>query len=279
MPFYQNVFENDFLGHLLLADRQYVLDFKVPANLNKSIYACAWANPPYNTVGNTSLTINYSIDSGQKWYPFVVTLTSGATQTADQIAADLNNNTNFASLFTATVIVVQIQGVNTRKLMIQANSTQRERFKFYISNTSAETVLRFNQKAGVAQMPSYFERHTIANFIEHGPGGDNLYPDSLGMLVALTQPTDNFYIEAAGLSTTALADYQLLGGRSGLFTFQKITVDGSNRITSIIEYPAGAPVGTLAKKIQYSYTGGNTNPDQITEIPYVMTLSDYVTPP
>lgn len=278
MPFYQNVFENDFIGHLLLGDRQYVIDFKVPANKNNSIYACAWADPPYNTVGNTSLTFNRSIDAGQTWYPFTVTLTSGVTQTAEDIISDLNNNSDFASLFTATTIAVKVQNINTKKVMIQAKSTQRERFKFYISNTSAETVLRFNQNAGVAQMPSYFERHTIANFIEHGPGGDNLYPDSLGLLVALTQPTDNFYIEAAGLSTTALADYELLKGRSGLFTFKKITVDGSNRITSIIEYPAGAPVGSLAKRTQYSYTGANTNPDKITEIPYVMTSGDYVTP-
>lgn len=278
MPFYQNVFENDFFGHFLLGDRQYVLDFKVPANLNKSMYACGWANPPYNTVGNTDLTFNYSLNAGQIWQAFVVTLTSGAAQTADQIVADLNANTNFASLFTATVIVVQGQNVPLRKVMIQGTTSIRERFKFYISNTSAETILRFNQKAGVAQMPSYFERHTIENFIEHGPGGDNLYPDSLGTIIALTQPTDNFYIEAAGLSTVALADYELLAGRSGLFTFKKITVDGSNRMTSVIEYPAGAPVGSLAKRTQYTYTGANTTPNQITEIPYVMTSGDYVTP-
>jgi hypothetical protein len=128
-------------------------------------------------------------------------------------------------------------------------------------------------------MPSYFSRHTIANFIEHGPGGDNAYPDSLGLLIQLTQPTDDWYITNAGLSTVASADYQLLYGRSGLFTFTKNTVDGSNRITSKIEYPAGAVAGMFAKKIDYTYSGANTSPSQITEIPYVLTSGDLITPP
>jgi hypothetical protein len=275
MPFYQNVFDNDFIGHLLLEDRQYVLDFKVPANGNKSIYQFAWATPPYNTVGNTSLTLNYSIDAGQTWYSFSVTLTSGSARTSDQVAADLNANTNFSSLFTANVIATND---GSRRLLIQANSTQRERFKFYISNTSAETVLRFNAKAGVAQLPSYFDRHTVANFKLYGPGGDNSFPDSLGNLIKLTQPTDNWYITNAGLDTTALEDWQLLRGRSKAFMFQKNTVDSSNRITQTIEYPAGAKVGDLAKKITYSYTSTKTSPDQVAEVPYVLTSGDLITP-
>jgi len=280
MPFYQNVFDNDFIGHLLLEDRQYVLDFKVPANKNKTIYAYAWAVPPYNTVGNTSLTINYSIDAGATWYSFNVTLTSGSAQTAAQVVADLNGDQNFASLFTA--IAVQL-GDQSYRLMIQANSTQRERFKFYISNTGAETVLRFNAMAGVAQLPAYFDRHTIANFQAHGPGGDNTYPDSLGTLVKLNQPTDNWYITNAGLSTTASADWQLLRGRSRAFMFQNIATDSgnSNRITSIIEYPAGAQAGDLAKKTEYVYSSGNTTtqPNYTFEIPYVLQASDLTTIP
>ncbi len=275
MPFYQNVFDNDFIGHLLLDDRQYVLDFKVPANKNKTIYAYAWTTPPYNTVGNTALTINYSIDAGATWYQFTVTLTSGSAQTAADVANDLNADSNFNSLFTANVVQLKDQSF---RLMFQAKSTQRERFKFYVANTGAETVLRFNAMAGVAQLPSYFDRHTIANFQLHGPGGDNTYPDSMGMLVALTQPTDNWYITNAGLDTTALADWELLRGRSKAFMFKKNTVDGSDRITETIEYPAGAQAGDFARKTTYSYTGSNTNPDQSAEIPYVLTSGDLITP-
>ena len=74
-------------------------------------------------------------------------------------------------------------------------------------------------------------------------------------------------------------DWELLRGRaSGLFTFQKMTVDSSDRITQIIEYPAGAVAGDFARKIQYVYSGSNTNPIQVTEIPHVLQDGDLVTP-
>jgi hypothetical protein len=57
-----------------------------------------------------------------------------------------------------------------------------------------------------------------------------------------------------------------------------LTVDGSDRITQIIEYPAGAVEGDFARKINYTYTSANTNPSTITEIPYVLTDSDLVNP-
>jgi hypothetical protein len=109
-------------------------------------------------------------------------------------------------------------------------------WKTYISNTSAESKLRFNKKAGVAELPSYFSRHTIANIGE--------YDGSAGMLIELSNPVsgvDVAIVDDAGLdSSTVQSDYELLAGRSGLFNFQKITVDGSDRITQIIEYPAGS---------------------------------------
>jgi hypothetical protein len=74
-------------------------------------------------------------------------------------------------------------------------------------------------------------------------------------------------------------DWQLVRGRgAGLFTFKKQTVDNSNRITQIIEYPAGAIAGDFARKINYKYTSTNTNASSITEIPYVLTDADLLTP-
>jgi hypothetical protein len=67
-------------------------------------------------------------------------------------------------------------------------------------------------------------------------------------------------------------------GRSGIFNFQKITIDGSNRITQIIEYPAGAVAGDFAKRTTYIYSGSNTNPSQITEEPYTLITSDLIIP-
>ena len=74
-------------------------------------------------------------------------------------------------------------------------------------------------------------------------------------------------------------DWELLRGRAaGIYTFKKQTIDGSGRITEIIEYPAGAVVGDLARKTAMSYTGANIEPDQITQIPYVLQSGDLVTP-
>ena len=80
-------------------------------------------------------------------------------------------------------------------------------------------------------------------------------------------------------SSTVREDYQLLEGRSGLFTFKNQTIDGSNRITQIIEYPAGAVEGDFAKKITYTYTAANTAPDEIFEEPYTLQSADLITPP
>jgi hypothetical protein len=74
------------------------------------------------------------------------------------------------------------------------------------------------------------------------------------------------------------ADWQLLGGRSGLFMFSKIAMDGDN-IETIIEYPAGAITGDLAKKTTYVYDGGNgTQPTEITEEPYTLLYTDLIGP-
>jgi hypothetical protein len=262
MPYFQNVYESEFIGALLLSDRQFNLSFKIKANRNTSVIMRPWNNEPYNTVANTTLTFNVSIDSGKNYFVIPVSLTSSATLSAYQVVTDLNADTAFAAYFVASLEA----GLVTVKARYR-----RENFKAYINNTSAETILKFNRWCGVAELPSYFERHTIANRLT--------YTDSLGALVKLTQPTDNTIITDAGLSTTAKADYELLAGRSGLFNFQKITVDGSDRITKIIEYPAGAKAGDFCRMIDYTYTGANTNPSQITETPYTLTNSDLVTPP
>jgi hypothetical protein len=102
------------------------------------------------------------------------------------------------------------------------------------------------------------------------------------MLIRLDE-TDPVYdqpiITDAGFNYSAMKeDWELLRGRVEIFNFKKITVDGSDRITEVIEYPAGALAGDLARKTAYVYTGANTSPDQITQIPYTLTSGDLVTP-
>jgi hypothetical protein len=101
------------------------------------------------------------------------------------------------------------------------------------------------------------------------------------MLIRLDEgdAEDRAIIEAAGFDPVATPDWRLLRGRgAGLFTFQKITVDSSDRTTQIIEYPAGAVAGDFARKINYTYSSSNKSPSSITEIPYVLTNADLLTP-
>jgi hypothetical protein len=268
MPYFQNVFDSEFLGVLLLSDRQYNTTFKVRPNRNSSTLMRAYGTAPYNTVGNTTLTINVSIDAGSRYTALAVPVTSGAAISAAQIVTDLNADSNFANFFVATL--ENFAGDQKGIVQIRARF-QRENFKAYISNTSAETILKFNRYAGVAELPVYFARHTIANRMT--------YTDGLACLVQLTQPTDNTIITEAGLSTTPKTEYELLDGRSGAFMFYKQTVDSSSRITAKIEYAAGAGVGDLAKKTTYSYTAAQTEPDIIAEVPWVLTSGDLITPP
>lgn len=273
MPFFQNVFDSDFVGCLVLGDRQLSLNFRVRANTNTTTDMVAWNREPYNLSGNTNLTLNYSLDSGGTWAALTINVSAGAADvtavTCAEVAAALNADATFAALYDAYVVSEPKAG---NFLKIRARRA-RERWKHYFSNTSAESKLRFNKKAGVAELPTYFSRHTIANVDD--------FDSSVGMLVELSNPVagvDVAIVTEAGLSTTVREDWQLLEGRSGLFTFKKITVDGDDRITEIIEYPAGAAAGDFAKLTAYTYTSSNKNPDQITEVPYVLAGGDLVTP-
>lgn len=337
MPFFQNVFDAEFQGSLLLSDRQFTMTFKAKGNSpNSSQLFMAWNPEPFNVSSNNTLTLNYSFDAGSSWTTLAIDVSTTAASTsaakASEIVAALNANTTFQALFTASLQTYSGSPIN----YVAIKSTRaREKFKVYVSNTSAEVALRFNKRAGVAEFPTYFARHTIAN--------KSLYPDGCGMLqqMDLTTTRDQQIVKDASFSkivgvtngsatatlantagfvvgdsvvvfngTTTLAttisavttntsltlgatwggstgtadivvvhaDYQLLRGRSGIFNFQKITVDGSDRITQIIEYPAGALVGDLSRKIKYTYTGGNTHPTTITEEPYTLASTDLVVP-
>lgn len=337
MSFFQNPLDADLNLALVLADKQMNISFKVDGNSpNSSTLLQAWNPGPYDVSTNKILTINYSFDCGNSWTVLTIsdvgsTALNTSAATAYEIIAALNANTTFAALFTAVTNTDRKGNIYPVIKALRA----REKFKCYITNTGAEIPLRFNKKAGVSELPTFFARHTIAN--------KNTYPDSLGMLIQLdlTTTRDQQIVTDAGFGyvagftnadptvtipntlpfavgdsvevfngTTSLArtissitpnvsltlnsnwtgstgsgrivvihaDYQLLRGRSGLFTFKKQTVDGSSRITEIIEYPAGALVGDFAKKTTYTYTAAQTSPDKIIETPYCLGSSDLVIP-
>ena len=193
--------------------------------------------------------------------------TAGVT-TAGEVASALNANPTFSSLFLAGVA-----SVPDGEAVVINKVASKKQVKFYFGNTGAEKVIGFNKMAPVAELPSYFERHTVSNV--------NNFEYSLGILIKLDEsdPVDQAVIENAGFDPSSMSsDWELLRGRSGMFMFQKSVLDGSGRVTERIDYPAGAVPGDFAKKTKYVYSGTSTNPISVTEIPHVLTIGDIVSP-
>lgn len=288
--FFQNVFTSEFLGNLVLGDRSYSLTFKCPSNAGRGdeiVYS--WNEPNYDFSGNDAdsnsksvLNIWYAIDQGtfRNWSNIAVTISTSASVSAETVVSTLNANDAFQCVFEATTVRSKA-GIATGIQIKQKKSAVEMRF--YIANGRAETVLGFNKRAGVSQMPEYFARHTIANRFNFDDSFGNLIylnPSTLTSAALINNAVDHAGRTLGFSSGTVLADWQLLEGNSGLFTFVKQTVDstGSGRVTQKIEYPAGAIVGDFAKKTTYTYTGSKTAPDQIAEVPYVLTSGDLITP-
>lgn len=288
MSFFQNPFNEEYQGFWVLGDRQHSLTFKCPANTGRGSEIIRSYEPgPYDMDGtdgdgnNTdTLTISFAIDGNFKNYvDLSIDVTSGATSTSavtqQEVVEALNDNSTFATYFIASV------PVNKEHIEIK---TKRDanRFRFYVKNDGAETLLKFNKFAGVAELPSYFSRHTIASRYD--------FNDSVAHLILLNPGSSNVDADiidnavdhngnSLGFSSSDVSeDWELLEGRSGLFVFQKITVDSSDRVTKIIEYHAGANVGDMARTTSYSYDGTNTKPSEIAEIPYTLQSGDLITP-
>lgn len=268
--FFQNLFDQEFRGTLMSADRQYSQNFNMKANVNRSDLMMAWNPEPYDLSTNTSLTINYAMDFASPNFASLTINVQGTTPAATlayEVVQALNADQVFAALFAANVAT--IHGRNTVMIKCRRPKTA---IKTFISNRSAENAFRFNLKAVVSELPSYFARHTMANAAS--------YPDlSTGILLQLytTNADDQAVITAAGLDyTTVQPDWKLLLGRSDAFHFRKKTYAGTN-LASTIFYPAGAKVGDLAKKIEYTYDGSNNVLTEC-EIPYVLQSGDLVTP-
>lgn len=273
MAFFQNVFDQEFQGYLLLADRKLAPTFKVGPNKNLQSRQIAWNAGPYDFSSESVLSFNFAWDSDFKEWAAVSIDIAGAVPeatTASEVAAALNADPMFSSMLVARVTSVPAG----ETVMVDRSSSKRQNFKFYFGNGGAEKILGFNKMAPVAELPAYFARHTVANV--------KTYEDSTGTLILLDESdaVDRAVIENAGFDPSSMqADWQLLRGRSpGIFTFQKNTLDGSGRVVERIEYPAGAVPGDFAKKTKFVYSGAGSNPTAVTEIPHVLTSGDLVNP-
>jgi len=283
MSYFQNPFSQDFIATWLLSDRQYNPDFKCPRNAGRGDeMVVAFGEALYDLSGNDGngnskavLTISFALNDSKNWADLAVTISafSLAATTMEEVVISLRANAVFDDFFTTRIRTDNKVEIKQKKPVTS--------MKFFIKNGRAESVLKFNKLAGVAELPSFFNRHSIANRFN--------YTDSQNALILLNTSVveDAAVINNAvdeksvsrGLSSgTVQEDWQLIKGRSGMFKFQKITVDGSNRITQIIEYSAGSLAGDLSKKTAYAYTGANTSPSQITEIPYTLQIVDMINP-
>lgn len=164
MSFFQNLFD-EYEGTWSLGDNyKYSLTFKVPGNKNRSESFICWNSEPYDLSSSGVLTFNFAIDGEFKnWATFTVNVagvTASATK-ASEIRDLLNADNNFSSWFTAGIQATD-KLASTNRLYIRQKRPVTQ-FRFYVSNSGAELKLRFNKHAGVADIPSYFERDTIAN--------------------------------------------------------------------------------------------------------------------
>lgn len=265
MSFFQNVFDSEFRANLFSADRKLQSSYKITANTNRSDYLVC-SEGPYDLTGNTDLTINYAYDPALIGYASLTVNISGLLVSNTQpyeIVTILNSNPTFADIFSATVS-------SNRVLIISKKN--RALFKAYISNTSAESILGFNSKAPVAELPSYFERYSFENRFDYKDLGSHRL-----VLLNPSNPIDAAIISNAGLDPlNSTPDWKLLKGSNDAFWFYKRTYT-TGQLTSEIKYPAGASEGDLAKKTYYVYDGSDLI--NVMETPYILQSGDLMAPP
>lgn len=291
MPFFQNPFPDEYRGSLVLGDRQHVPNFIVGGNAGRGHeIVTGWRNAPYDLSGNdadgdskANLVLRYSLDAdnfrnwGSLTIPAAVGAVSAAAVTAAEVVSSLNASAAFTSLFEATLDM----GVSKRKVCIRQRLPMT-RLHFYVQNGRAEEEIGFNLRSGVAELPTYFDRHSMANVFT--------YADSVNMLIKLDPSGSN--VDAAviddavdyngrplGLdSGTEQADWQLFKGKSGLFQFTKTSTATASSTTTEIIYSAGAVAGDLAMKV-VTEKDGSGNTLRKFELPYTLAGGDLVTPP
>ena len=313
MTYFMNPFHEDFYGVWVIDDRAHHPTFPCPRNAGRGHnIVTAWnlpsGDPPrtwdlsgVDADGDATkdLVLQFAIGADfLNWTILTVDLTDDsnvsftavpAAMQPNQIVAILNAHDTFPSYFTASL--GQYEDDPRDRIMI----TQKipiERMKFFVVKGTADEVLGFNARAGIAELPTYFARHTVFN--RDATTGLVAFEDGTNILVTLdpsnaggASVVDDDIIDNAvnakginlGLdSSTIQEDWELVQGQSGTFSFTKIASGASTTTVTKIIYPAGAKIGDLAKKVVEEYDGAG---DLMREfiMPHTLVSADLITPP
>jgi len=242
MSFYQNVFPWEFIGNWVLGDRQASLSFRCPANTGRGdelvqsygggrvfqTFNLAGADLEGNATSNLRIWFARDYELSRNWTMMTVAIAGvvPAVTTINEIIALLNADVPFSQLFEASA-------ANNYSSVIIRQRLPKTKFRFYIDNRGAETALLFNARAGVAELPCYFDRDTIRRRFA--------FTDFNNYLIG-----NNHLIELSHVITeiTSAADSVSTSFAHGLATGDTIIVANSNSVVSINS--AGAAVVALS---------------------------------
>ena len=288
MTFFQNLFAQDFEGNWLLGDRHHIPKFVCPKNTGRGDeLVTVWNEGPYDLTGQDAdgtvysdlLDITFALHEPKNWATIQVDVGAGAAVAAavtpQEVVTNLNAHTLFSERFSAYLGSYNgggADGGGSRRIIIKQKKDITQ-FRFFIENSGAEEVLGFNARAGVGELPSFFDRHTVDNRFVFEDSQNQIRLLDTGSTVDSNLIDNAVNFRGASLdytSTTVRADWQLLEGRSGMFDFTND--DGSTTPNTKIIYSAGAGIGDLAKKV---ITNGNEH----FVIPYTLVSGDLITPP
>lgn len=260
-----------------------LITYTVPNNKNNSTAMIAWKTEPYDFSSLTDLTINYAVDANLHFFAPLVIDVSGATPaatTAREVAAALTADETFDTLFKARAqnVTENIGSAPTQSVLI-TSKRQNDAIKVYVSNSGAESLLGFNDNAGIAEIPSYFTKDIITNYHIANSAGQLIELD--GTDTAIDRLIiRNFLDDQTWTNAALLEDWQLLEGRGGRFIFQINTSNADGQPTNTITWSAGAVAGDMAIRTIQVWSGTtDTVPDEKYEVPYVLTGSDIANVP
>jgi len=292
--FFQNVFNKDFHGTIYgIGLEESPINWTIGANQGRSTNSVVhWAGPgvaggKYNLTGKTTLTVMFSRPAAPDVFFAVavdVTATAAAASAVSihEIVTDLNANSVFSTLMTASVI----DGPNEVKdathgfaggggVAKQIDITGKVPGEFYVLNSSAEEILKFNKKAPIKELLTFFKR---MSWDVDGTAVEGAAPGPRPLIwLDISDANAQVPLTTAGIVNpwTRQADYQLLKGSVPDYQFVKNTYTGTDHTEQIV-YNAGAKVGDPAIKTTMVYVSNKMT--ESTTVPHVLESGDLVTP-